>query len=318
VLGGAERVPQRIQKRVGPLDVGDVAGVVDHVQRPAEPGARSLGQAERDETVVPARQQRDRDSDAAELGVRDLLRPGLDQLPHGPLDVRNPRTASGIRAEGVQPLRVLPPGLVEIEERPAIESLRVALGGAQSEPDCHDAESERHAVPADPRRSVDHQPAHEIAMRDCEPRGEAAVQGVRDHGGLLLARRAEQLAEPVGECHVGQAGDRLGLPQTGNIGDDDAVALGKPGDHGRPVHAAALDPAVQQDERRAFATLQHCGGRAGQVQPSCRDRDPGQQPLPSVLAGEMRSALLRCVRRGHADSEATTRPASRLRAKHPN
>ena len=138
-------------------------------------------------------------------------------------------------------------------------------------------------------------------MRDREARGDAAEQRVRDQRRRLLARRPEQLAEPVGEGHVVEARNRIGLPQTGDVGDDDAVALGEAGDRGRPIRAAAFDPAVQQDERRAFATLQHRGRDAGQTDPSFRDRDPGEQTLPRAL---------RCARAGH---DATLRRADRLR-----
>ena len=138
-------------------------------------------------------------------------------------------------------------------------------------------------------------------MRDREARGDAAEQRVGDQRRRLLARRPDQLAEPAREGHVVEAGHGIGLPQTGNVGDDDAVALGEAADRGRPIRSAAFDPAVEQDERRAFATFQHRGADSGQADPSFRDRCPGEQTL---------SKALRCARPGH---EATLRGGDRRR-----
>ena len=76
VVAGRDGVPggghgRCLQEGVGLLDVRDVARVLDDVQRPSEPRARGLGEAERDEAVVAAPEQRGRDLDP--------LRPGTGQ-----------------------------------------------------------------------------------------------------------------------------------------------------------------------------------------------------------------------------------------------
>ena len=69
------------QEFLGLLDVGDVRGDLDHMQRPAEPRARRLGDPERDHPVVAAPQQRRRDRDAPQRGVGNPLRPADTRRP---------------------------------------------------------------------------------------------------------------------------------------------------------------------------------------------------------------------------------------------
>jgi hypothetical protein len=55
LLRGCRR--ERIQERIGLLDVGQVTGVVDHLQRPAERGAGRLGDREGQQPVAAAPQR---------------------------------------------------------------------------------------------------------------------------------------------------------------------------------------------------------------------------------------------------------------------
>ena len=84
-----ERGAERPEERLGLLDVRDVAGIVDDMQRPTELRARQLGNAERNHPVPPAPDQGHGDVDASEVSIGDPLRTGLDELPHRPLDVRD-------------------------------------------------------------------------------------------------------------------------------------------------------------------------------------------------------------------------------------
>ena len=102
---------------------------------------------------------------------------------------------------------------------------------------------------------------------------QAAAQRVSDQRRLVRAREPEQAGKPVGEARRVQPVERVGLAQAGHVRDDDAVALGKTGHHGRPVDPAALDSAVQQHERGPVAAFQHGGGHSRRLDPSLRDRD---------------------------------------------
>ena len=246
------------------------------MQRPPQPGARRLGEAERDEAVVPAPQQRGRDRDALQAGHR--LGAERDQPAHRPLDVRDARPRHRVRAERGEPRRILAAHAVEVEERQAVEPLRVALGRAQREPDRRHAQAERHPVPPDAGRAVDDEPLEQLAVLGREAGGEAASERVCDQRRRLVAGHPQQRAEPGRERRGVEPVDRLRLAEPGQVGHDHAVALGEPGDDGRPDRPAALDPAVQEDQRRAVAGLDHRGRGPGEVEPPLGDRQPGQHP----------------------------------------
>ena len=72
--------------------------------------------------------------------------------------------------------------------------------------------------------------------------------------------------------------DRLRLAEPGQVGHDDAVALGEAGDDGRPDRPTALDPTMQEDERRAVTGFDDRGRGAGEVEPPLGDRQSGQHP----------------------------------------
>ena len=180
------------------------------MQRPAEPVARRLCEAERDEAVVAAPHQRGRQLEALKAG--DLLRARADQPAHRALDVRDPRTRHRVRAEGREPLRVRRAHAVVVEERPAVEALRVALGGPQSEPDRRRAQPDRHPVAPDSGRPVDHEPLQALAVLGREAGGEAAAERVCDQHRPLVAGVVEQRREPGSERRRVKPGDRVGLP----------------------------------------------------------------------------------------------------------
>lgn len=60
-----------------------------------------------------------------------------------------------------------------------------------------------------------------------EAGGQAPTEGVRDERRLLSTGLTEERCEPFGEGRTVQPGDRLRLPQTGKVGNDEAVPLGK-------------------------------------------------------------------------------------------
>ena len=135
---------------------------------------------------------------------------------------------------------------------------------------------------------------------------------MRHQGRPRLAGQANDIPEPAGEGLVVKAGEGLRLTKAGRVGDNDAVVLDQSGDHGRPVGAAALDPAVQQQQRRARAALEERGGDAAGIESPLVHRKPGEQ----ALAGARAPRVLpdRRARRpaGHGPASTSTSAASRI------
>ena len=95
----------------------------------------------------------------------------------------------------------------------------------------------------------------------------------------------EQLAQP-GQHPVGtqRAGRGRRGAVAGQVGGDHPVGGGQAGDDPLP-EGGELARAVQQDQRRAVAALQHGGGDGGQLQAPFGDGDAGQQPPAGVVGG---------------------------------
>jgi hypothetical protein len=81
--------------------------------------------------------------------------------------------------------------------------------------------------------------------------------------GRRLTCQVDQLVQPAAEAFVIEAVEGCRLAEPRHVGHDDAMIGGQPGDHGRPVDAAALDPAVQQHQRRAGPALEQRRRDAG-------------------------------------------------------
>src|SRR5215217_5327410 len=96
----------------------------------------------------------------------------------------------------------------------------------------------------------------------------------------FLAREFDQPLEPARKCADVQPVDRAGLAQTRNVGDDQAMRLSELRDDGRPVDAAALDAAMQQDERSTLPALQHRGRDAPDVHTPLLHLDPLKELRP--------------------------------------
>ena len=95
---------------------------------------------------------------------------------------------------------------------------------------------------------------HERAQRRSDalrrhPGGQAADQGVRHHSGLVDAQLVPEGREPAPEGIDVEPIDRRRLAEAGHVGHDHAVLLGELGQHRRPHGPAALDAAVEQQQR---------------------------------------------------------------------
>ena len=200
---------ERRQECLRALDVRYVSGSVDHAQGPAEPGARRLAQAHWHEAVVAAPEQLRGDRYAPQYGVVDLLRATADELTHRALDVRQAGASAGVVAEGPEPSGIAGASPVEIEERQALEALRVLFGGAYRESDRRDPQVPWHPVRAYPGRAVDQQPFQLVAVLGGEAGGETPEQRVGDERWPLRRGQAHQLHQPACECRMIQTGERL-------------------------------------------------------------------------------------------------------------
>ena len=285
-----ELLRQGSHERVRPLDVSDVPGGIDQVQRPAESLARTLGKLKRNEPVVPAPEQAGRDGDSPQLGVWKPLRAAGDQLPHRALDVWHACAVVHLLSEGIEPAGLARPEPLVVEERPALEPLGVISRRPQAEPDRDDAQAERHPVGPDRRGAVEDQPAHQPSMLCRQPGGEAAAERVGHERGRIVARVSDQIAEPFAE-HVVKVIDRLRLAEAREVGDDHPVALGETRDHRSPDRPGALDPAVQQYQRRALTGLEKDRRDPGEAQGALLDGHPGEHPGAAAHDGSAASTV---------------------------
>ena len=221
---------------------------------------------------------------------------GRDEPAHGALHGAGAGPLQAVGVEGGEPPGIPVARGVQVVQRKAIEPLGVARSRPQREAHRGDGERRRHAVRTDPRRGVDDQPAQERAVVRREARGEAATQRVGDERRRLVAGQREQLGEPT--CEPRHPDDIRGRrrPEPGEIGDDHAMALGQGGDDRRPHRAAALDAAVQQDERGTLAPLEH--GRRGTRRGSRRS-----------VSGRSRSSRARAAPSVAVPSSAAEEPA---------
>ena len=155
---------------------------------------------------------------------------------------------------------------------------------AQGEP-----ELRRRLELAEAERVHEHEPAQSVALVDGEAGRDGAAEQLPDQRGRRHAGPLDQLAEPREHAlGVQRAVRHLRGAVARQVGGDDAMGRHEARDHAHPMGGVPRR-AVQQDDRRAVAALQHGGRDAGQLQPSLRDRQPRQQPFPSVLA-DRRSA----------------------------
>ena len=139
------------EERAGPLDVGGVAGGVDHAEAAsrawcASPSPRASGTKR---SCLPHSKVGRGSSMRPQVGVRNPLLAGRDQLLHRPLDVRDDRARCIVYRQRMRrrPLRVLPAGAVGVEERPA-RSKRSELRSVGRRPNliATTHQPERHAV----------------------------------------------------------------------------------------------------------------------------------------------------------------------------
>ena len=70
---------------------------------------------------------------------------------------------------------------------------------------------------------------------------------------------------------------RRRLTQAWHVGNDDPITGGKAGDHRCPVDPAALDPAMEQHERRTRPGFEHGRGDAADVEMPGPDRNAFQE-----------------------------------------
>src|SRR5829696_8077473 len=96
----------------------------------------------------------------------------------------------------------------------------------------------------------------------------------------FLTGEFQQPLEPVLERADVEPIDWVGLAQPRDVGDDEASGLSEPRDDGRPVDAAALDAAVQQDERPPLPAVEDRCGDASHVQTPLLNLDPLKEPCP--------------------------------------
>jgi hypothetical protein len=127
---------------------------------------------------------------------------------HRLLDVRDLGTGSCVGIEGVVPATVTLPRGVEIEEREAVESFCVARRRADRKPDCDVSQLEWHAVRADGRRAVQHEPADQVGPASGDTSGQAAEQRMGDERGTLEVRSGDHPVEPGSERVDVQAAGR--------------------------------------------------------------------------------------------------------------
>ena len=211
--------------------------------------------ASRHEPVVPAPDQRRRDRDPRELVVGNALRAGCDQPLHRALHAAGAAGARGARPEGVEPLGIA---------RTRVRSSVVERASARSARCCarSDASAKRTAATAG-RAASD--TARCPARRRSTSRAGASP--------CSAAKRAARL--PPSECatsvgassHVSRSSSReparerdrrrarsaggSDAPSPGRSGTITRWRSARAGDDRRPHGAAALDAAVQQDERGA-------------------------------------------------------------------
>ena len=166
----------------------------------------------------------------------------------------------------------------------------------------------------EPERVHQHQPAEPVAVVDGEAGRDRAAEHVPDQHGRRRAGPLDQLAEPR-EHAVGvqRAVGHLRGAVAGQVGSDHAMGRHQLRDHPHPL-GRELARAVQEDDRRAVAALQHGGRDAGQLQPSLGDRR--SRPAAARVRSVVRSC---CVLRLSCTCDATIGAARlpRIGANHP-
>ena len=178
-----------------------------------------------------------------------------------------------VRDERVVPLWVASARRVEIEKGEAVEAFGVASTGADRKADGHVSETERHAVRADARCSVDDESSDCGAAAGGEPSGEGADERVRNDCGTLEAGELGNTGEPVTEGAGIETGKWSGLAEPGHVGHHDAVVARQTGEHRCPHGAPAFDGAVQQQESGAAAAgFDDGGGHAAHIDRAGGDR----------------------------------------------
>ena len=247
--------------------------------------------------------------------------PARDQPPHGALDAGIARSRQRARPRARRTSRGSR-SRARSRSWSARRSKRSAVARGRPEREAHrgDPQADGHAVRADARGAVDDEPAQELAVGGREARGEAAAQRVGDEH-RRARRRSAGAARRASRANAAAPRTSAGgdAPSPGRSGTITRWRSARPGDHRRPHRAAALDAAVQQDERRALPALEHGRRRAGRVQPALRQRQvraaggrARRRPSPGAPRGR-RTGGDRCGVRVHAGDATPGLPAPHRR-----
>ena len=194
---GAQRGVERAQERLGLLERGVVAGVLDHVQRPAEAGAGRLGDRQLHLEVVPAPDQGGGNHDPCQVRRRDRRQPQLrhEAAERGLLTGR----ACPVQGVGRQRLPALAQLLaqpVRVDEALPEEPVPGVLGwllheAVQGEPE---AGCRLESVQAE--RVHQHQPRQSVGVGDREAGRDGAAEPMPHQCGWRRAGVLDQRAEP--------------------------------------------------------------------------------------------------------------------------
>ena len=298
---------QRTQERFGLLDRGVVGGVLDHVQRPVVAGARGLGDGQPRREVVAPPDQGGGSGDPGEVRRRDRRRP---ELRHESAESGHHAWRAGtvdvVRLERL-PLFTHPLAqAVQIERTVAPQTVVRVLGRLRQEVVQGEAELGRGLEPRQTERVHEHQPAEQVTLVGGEAGRDRATERIPHERWRRRAGALDQLTEPrdnaLGVQFAAVGHRRRAVAR--QVGGDHPIGRHQVRDHLHPMRRVSRR-TVQQDRRRAVTTLQHGRRDAGQLHASLRDGHPGQQPLPSGLAGGTPAAPL------HA-----TLPVHRLLCRH--
>ena len=290
---GGQRGPQRPPERLRLLD-HEVAGVLDHVERPAVAGAGRLGDPQPHHPVVATPDERGRDRDPGQLLGRDRLGPELPQHPAvgGP----DARGAGTVQVVGLGRLPALAHHRLGPWPGPPPPAGGSPAGCARSAgPGTAPGRAGRPAragtgrgCPRPPAPAADTRSGWAIANRAAMEAPSEAPTSTGGAGQVSLDQRAEPGEHAGG---VRWAVGQLRGAQARQVGRDHAMGRHQV-THDRQPHPRPAALAVQQHHRRAVPALQHGRRHPGQLHPPLGDRCPGQHPPPGLVTAGVPVAVL--------------------------
>ncbi len=270
-LRGAQRGPQRPPERLRLLG-HEVAGVLDHLQRPAVAGAGLLGDLQPHHPVLAPPDERGRDGDPRQLLGRDRLGPELPQHPAvGGPDARGAGAVQGVGLGRLPALAHHRPDPVGVHRHLPEETPLGALARPGDEPEQGQQDARGGAEPARLPAPTSTSRRHPVRVGDREPGGDGGPERGARPAPAAPGRSAGSSASSQASTRAasgGPSGISRGA-QARQVGRDHAMGRSQVADDRQP-HPRPSALAVQQHHRRAVAALQHGRRHPGQVQPLAR------------------------------------------------